>query len=86
MAMETDEKPKRQNRRGCMAPTRIPKMVTHLVVARQLGVSPATVRQWATADPPLFLRPQSVIGQFLLFREADVCDLIDSGEWHHPSE
>lgn len=84
--MDVEGAEKRKNKRGRAAPTRIPKLVTHLVVADQFGVGPETIRRWSLSDPPLFPRPHWVSGQFLFFKEAEIIALIERGDWHHPSE
>lgn len=60
---------------------RLAQMVTHLEVARALGVSVDTFRRWVKADPAKFPPPKLRVGYMWFYLESDLNRFWATGSW-----
>lgn len=64
---------------------RLAQMVTHVEIARQLGISTDTFRRWVKATPPKFPSPKIEVGYMWFYLESDIKRLWATGSWERPA-
>jgi predicted site-specific integrase-resolvase len=83
MRMRKEREPKNPEQRTA---SKLAQMITHLEIAKQLGVTAETLRRWVKAVPPKFPAPKMRIGDLWFYREADVKRFWATGSWDRPVE
>jgi hypothetical protein len=64
---------------------RLAKMVTHIEIARQLGISTDTFRRWVKAKPAKFPSPKLEVGYMWFYLESDLKRFWTTGSWDRAS-
>lgn len=80
MATET-KKPRKAAKRGRTAPQSLPDMVTHHEVAASIKVPSDTLRKWVNAEPPVFPKPNLVVGTMWFYERGPIAEYILKGTW-----
>jgi hypothetical protein len=83
---DSTEAQRKKAKRGQTVPSDLPKLVTHLLVAERMGVPAATIRKWATSNPPQFPRPKLVVGQMWFYNEERIKRYLEGKGWSEPGE